>query len=426
MTSPVDTSVKHFFSGTGAAPVLTKQPGSLIALLDAVLVLGYDLKAATAVVVSGGVATVQYSGDHSATPHAVILVSGATGAYAPLNGEQKVLTKGNGSLTFATAVPAGTAAGTISFKMAPAGWAKPFSAENIAVYKSLDPMSYGHYLRVDDTGNPIGPGYARVRGYSTMTDVNTGVGPFPINEQIGEDTSNGGFWPKGANASAGTNPISWSIYADSRVFFYGPQQYQSNFEPSSAAWPKYFLSHLEGFGDMLSYRPGGDPYAVVISGHNQSVGSQSYVDSGVFSGGGSTYPAMAVPRKADGSGFSQLVFSAPYGFLGQAALSGRAVNQYGTFPNVIDGTMIYAPRYIRPFNPTTEDDFAPRCEVPGLLSIPQNRVYEAIGKGAILDGEGRWAGRKLFGHLTGNPPNDGATSQDTVGITLVDITGPWR
>ena len=62
MVSPVDTSVKWARSTMPGAPVLTRAAGSLIGLLDALLVNGWGQQTATSVVVAGGVATATGSG----------------------------------------------------------------------------------------------------------------------------------------------------------------------------------------------------------------------------------------------------------------------------------------------------------------------------------------------------------------------------
>ena len=90
MASPVDTSVKHYRSDMPSAPVLNGVAGSKIAQLEACLCTGYGLKAATSLVVAGGIATLTFAGGASAAwPEAVILVAGASNA--ALNDEQKVL-----------------------------------------------------------------------------------------------------------------------------------------------------------------------------------------------------------------------------------------------------------------------------------------------------------------------------------------------
>jgi hypothetical protein len=210
MTSVVDTSVKFFTSQMSGAPALPGVAGALIALLDACAKDGFDLKTLTSLTVAGGVATAAYTGTHSAMVDAVVLIAGVTGGpsgWAGLNGEQKITGKpGAASVTFATNLPDGIYTGTITMKMAPLGFAKPFSGVNLAAYRSLDPMSTGMYLRVDDTAAQT----ARVFGCESMSDINTYAGQFPTNAQM----AGGGYW--GKSSVANSVPVQWALIGDSR------------------------------------------------------------------------------------------------------------------------------------------------------------------------------------------------------------------
>ena len=77
MASPVDTTVKWARSDMPGAPVLTRAAGSMAALLDAFLVEGWGLQAATSVVIASGVATATFAADHTAAMHSVVEVAGA-------------------------------------------------------------------------------------------------------------------------------------------------------------------------------------------------------------------------------------------------------------------------------------------------------------------------------------------------------------
>jgi len=128
MASPVDTIVKWARSDMPGAPVLTRAAGSMTALLDALLVDGWGLQAATSVVVASGVATATFAADHAAAMHSVVEVAGATGSYTDLNGEQKITVANSNTLKWATALPDGTATGSITVKMAGGGWERPDAA----------------------------------------------------------------------------------------------------------------------------------------------------------------------------------------------------------------------------------------------------------------------------------------------------------
>lgn len=174
MASPVDTSVKHFYSAMAASPALSGTAGALLSTLDACLVTGFGTKAADSAVITGGVCRLSFaSGVSAAKQEAVILVTGATPA--ALNGEQKVTAVANGWVEFKTALPDGAVTGSITFKVAPLGWEKVFSKTNVTVYRPTDPASTRPFIRVDDSN----AAFARVQMYESMTDVDTGSGVTP-------------------------------------------------------------------------------------------------------------------------------------------------------------------------------------------------------------------------------------------------------
>jgi hypothetical protein len=95
-------------------------------------------------VVASNIATATISGGHSAEVGSVVLVSGATPS--GLNSEKKVLSvgAGNTTLTFdAPGISDQTASGTISLKLAGAGWSKEFTGTNLAAYKSNNVAGHG-------------------------------------------------------------------------------------------------------------------------------------------------------------------------------------------------------------------------------------------------------------------------------------------
>lgn len=83
------TTVKRCNAMSGA-PTLNGVAGSLIAVLDACLVVGSGWLADPSVTVSGEIATATFSTGHSFEPDVIALVTGATPA--GLNGEKRVLT----------------------------------------------------------------------------------------------------------------------------------------------------------------------------------------------------------------------------------------------------------------------------------------------------------------------------------------------
>lgn len=165
------TEVKYFDSKMVGTPVMSGTYGTLLAVLDACLVTGFNLKTVDSLVVAGGVATATVSTGHGMALYSVILIAGATPA--ELNGEKRVTWIDTNTLKFdATGIADTTATGTITMKMAPAGWEKPFSGTNKAVFRSPNVECPRHYFRFDDTATMT----CKVRGYETMTDVDTGTG----------------------------------------------------------------------------------------------------------------------------------------------------------------------------------------------------------------------------------------------------------
>lgn len=399
MTSVVDTSVKHFKSAMANAPVLSGAAGTLISLLDACLVDGFDLKTATSLVVSGGEATLSFSGTHSATVDSVILVAGSS--LTALNGEQKVTTVGSDFVRFATAQADGTATGTITFKMAPLGWTKSFTGTNLAAYKSSDVEGTQMFLRIDDT-NALN---ARVVGYEDMTGISTGTGPFPTNAQM----SGGGYWFK--SAAANTNPVTWYLFGDSRTFYIHTAPY------SGAAGAAYTIGGTRGFGDMIALRPSGDAYACAL-GYSASTDYTNSPHYGSLDHG--AYATIATPRSYSGLGSSQLTNSYPY--IGQTSSASGMDQTLGAFPSTVDGSLLLSGRFLR----TDTGNNTPRCNVPGIYTSPQNQVAGSLTGGDKIPGTGPLAGKTLMGVTAASSGGTSAPTSSNSGVTFIDITGPWR
>lgn len=409
MTSVVDTSVKHFRNDMVNAPVLSGTAGALIALLDAVLVNGFDLKTASSLTVAGGVATLAFSGAHSAMVDSVIVVSGA--APAALNGEQKVTAIAGGVVRFATAVADQSAAGTIAFKLAPLGWSKIFGAGNFAAYKSNDVAATGMVLRVDDTGTTS----ARVVGYESMSDINNGIGPFPTPVQ----SAGGAYWMKSSVAN-GTR-VGWTLIGDSRFFALHASIYMGNATPT---YDSYLIGITSAFGDAVSLRPGGDPYCCELTGklavettNNPSNGS---VDSGAV-------PYNWFPRSYTTFGGSTASYSYPYvGTRGGGASgmdSSAAGGSLGAAPNPIDGSLRLSKRF---FTAVGNSNVAPRADVPGLYTIPQFSILDILTHRKPEAGVGPLLGRNLLPLVVSSGSLATLPDASNSGAVLWDITGPWR
>ncbi|MFD2756216.1 hypothetical protein [Comamonas terrae] len=391
MASPVDTSVKHFYSSMAGAPTLAGQAGSMIALLDACLVTGWGLKAVDSAVISNGVCRMNFaSGKSAAEVAAVILVAGATPA--GLNGEQKVTAISSTWVEFKTALPDGPVSGSVTFKMAPAGWAKVFAGTNLAAYQSLDPQSTKMFVRVDDTAAAD----CRLRGYESMTDVSTGVGLFPTDSQI-----NGGGWLN-KSGTAGATPVKWRIVANSRSVYISVVGYTASDSRADAGRTVFI-------GDFQSYRPGGDPYAFAIGCATSSGYSQT---TGVCDGVNNS--DQYAPRGYSGLGSAVGLNSFPES--GSTGTSGTT-GSFGAFPSPIDGGLRITRRLML-------EGSTPRGGIPGLYTISQSGVGAYIAPLTRLLGVGPLDKRNLLAIGCGS--NSSIYPSTNLGISLIDIDGPWE
>ena len=391
-------AVKWFSSDMRGAPTINGTAGSRIAALDACLITGFGAVTSTGVTVSGGIATATLPSGQSFAQHAVVLVSGATPS--ALNGEHRVLTSSSTQITFATTAADGAATGTIEIRYAPVGgWDKVFTGTNKAVYRSADVTGPRHYLRVDDAGTTA----ARVRGYESMTDVDTGTGPFPTDALM----SGGGYW-WGSSVASGA-AVRWKLFADSRVLLPAIAPYSHNSATNIAA-------PLRGFGDPIALRPGGDNWCAFLSAGGSAIAStpQGALDGGVPTAN-STAGLSVVPRAWQG--FGSAVALSPGALTGGTSASG-ADPALGAFPSEIDGELKISPMLLA----EAGTGKPPRARVPGVWHISQTGAYGLLNDGDLLAGTGDLAGRTLMCVATGN----GGASNAANAVYLVDITGPWR
>ena len=383
--------VKWFTSDMRGAPTISGTAGSRIAALDACLITGFGPVTPTGITVSGGIATAAVPSGQSFAQHAVVLVSGATPS--ALNGEARVLTTSSTQITFATTAADGAASGTIEIRYAPVGqWEKVYTGTNKAVYRSADVTSPRHYLRVDDTGTEA----ARVRGYESMTDIDTGTGPFPTDAQM----SGGGYWHKSNTASAAA--VRWKMFGDSQMVLLAVAAGSTS--AASKAAP------LRGFGFPNVLRPAGDNWATLLSASAPNLTTQA----GQLDCGSTIAGTLTCPKVWQGIGGSATLSA--WALTGGGSVSG-ANNLMGAFPSEIDGEM----KLSRVTVFETGINRPPRMMVPGVLHIPQAGVANYINDGDVMAAAGSLAGRQLL--MVATDTNMGAVPK---GIYAVDITGPWR
>jgi len=374
------------------APVLSGTAGALIGVLDAVLVNGFGLQTVSSLVVTGGVAVVTVPTTPSAVVDSVVTVAGATPA--GLNGEKRVTTVTSNSLSFATTEANGTASGTITVKVAAAGWSKLYSDTNIAAYKIIEPMGSGFVLRVDDTGATT----VRVRGYEAMSDINTGSGPFP---SVAQTAGLGLWWSKSNVASSDARP--WRIVADSRGMYFFPK----NANTSSEHQGNYF-------GDILPIKSN-DPYACVLRANisDRSTATSITDDSLAYADSNQTYNGMYAARAANTLGGSVKHHSTPVMTAGFP--NNYAIGDSGwTYPSPVDNGLMLSDLVIYSIE-------GYRGYFPGICASPQ-LVKNAFSTGDYVYGSGNLVGSKFNVVKLG-----GATPVSTTqAVLFVNQSSDWR
>lgn len=388
---PTDTSVKFMHSAMLGAPALTGQAGSLIALIDACLVNGFGLGNVDSIVIAGGVATVTRAAGHPFEVGSVALIAGATVTGGAINGEQKVTAATTTTYQFdATGIANQTATGTITHKVAPLGWAKAFAGTNLAAYKPTDLAATGCLLRVDDTGTTN----ARVVGYESMTDINTGAGSFPTSAQVG----GGGYWPKSNAADATARP--WIFAGDGRVFYL--------MVAFTAVSPNTFAANCV-FGDILPVKSPA-PYDCVLNAFPSTSFSSAGSNNSADYDYGDTNASSAC-----------LYFARAYTGLGQAAPARKA------FPVLFGGTGARSGIAGLPY-PNYAD---------GGLYVAQHFLTEAItgvyrGLSPGFYCSQQIIGASIFENRTSITGVVGLTGRvlravnSASGVFFLDSTGPWR
>lgn len=394
----LSTSVKWIRNDMRGAPVINgNTPGCSIAALDALLVTGWGTTTALSVSVSGGIATATVNAGSSFTEHAVVRVEGATPS--ALNGEARVLTASNTQITFATTAPDGMATGTITLKYAPAGWEKVYVGTNKSVYRSTDVTGARFYLRIDDSNGL----FARVRGYETMSDIDTGTGLFPLDAQI---ATGEGYWHK-AGASNAT-AIPYLLAADAKMLL---QAMCSGVALSGS----YIATAVYGFGDGVALNPAGDTFATMLS----ACGSYVYgeMGRGALSGAELDSSNSGGAFFARGwQGLGGAVHARPVPESGSLGVLSGNDGTMGVGPGRVDGAIRMARMMLK--EQATNDL---RCTVPGCYFIPQVVSGSSFPLPfALVDGAGALAGRKMAAIPVGTGPTVRS------GTSFLDVTGPWR
>lgn len=408
-------TVKVYHSDQTGAPTLNGIVGSLVNLMDAVLVNGFNQVSVSSITRTGSLVTVQTVGPHGYdnpgvkwwNKNGVGNIATIAGADQPdYNGEWPVTYVDEQTFTFdiGTATPASPATGTILTKRAPAGFAKAFADVNRAAYRSNDITSRRHFLAVNDIAdcpNSQGARYASWRGFESMTGIDNWEFPFPtiINAHWGE------YFCKSNGLDSGRR--AWTVISDGKFILF-------LVVPDSGDFSNLTWSRLYGFGDILATAP--DPYATLIACNTSSSSSYSvYLREGLMSNSntnateglrGTGWTCLA--RRYNGQ--ASPVWAA--GLYGHSFITNSlecfGARQYASYPNPFDNNLYLSPIKV------TEGGI-----IRGTLPIYDSLHGNQHGPREIITNVKGLEGRSLM-YL-----RCGAGYGGELGGVYVDITGPW-
>lgn len=236
-------------------------------------------------------------------------------------------------------------------------WTKPYTGTNKAAYK-MPSGTNERYLRVDDTGTTS----ARVVGYETMSDVNTGTGPFPTAVQM----SGGLYWPKSSTGTA----ARWIALSDGALVY---------------LFIKYDNANWQGvvFGDFDSYKASDAFNTLIVGEASAPSGFATNIDD--ISASTSTVATGHYIARS----YTQVGSSITCGKVSDATQSGPTMGSTGmTYPSPLDGALHLAPVWLTQASAT----IGKRGLLPGIW----NPLHlQPLAHGDTFSGTGDLTGRSF-------------------------------
>lgn len=397
MTHPV----KWFAHDMPGAPDLNGVAGSIINVLDACLINGWGLTAVDSISYDNatGIATATVSGGHVFVDYQVIRIAGAD--QTALNGDQRVTGITATTFTFKPATDPGVAdaTGTISAKVAPAGWERPFDngQGTRAVYKPGAGAVTTCVYCIDDTHTVNNWDYSSPQAKVLAAENATGVDA--LGPQFDNLPNNAAYgWIRKTRYAAGdAQPSEWTLIADGRLLYLF-----TRLNPVGSYAQSVYL-----FGEIESYLPGDQWPAICCLGSYSETGDygQSFLTHfGSVSG-------INLSRKADQLG--GVVSASLSGHRSaQTYMGGPSGYQY---PNPVDNGLIYSYPVQVSEHHAGSIPTALRGYIPGLAYPLHDRPLSHRSKTDLtINGNVRK-------HLALLASRSSATGQ-----VLIDIDGPWR
>lgn len=427
MTLPV----KYYSNTMQGAPQLTNDWGCMTALLDAVLITGFNLKTIETLTGDTGVATANIPAGHLYWVGQVLSISGAD--QNEYNGEVRVVAVTTSTFTYAiTGTPVSPATGaSITSKVAPLGWEIALTATNKRAYRSKNVLSNRPYLRVDDScDSAYAATYAKkakVTMAQGMSDIDTFVGsraPFdsayPTRNEVatgsGADVYDG--WYKWYYARAGGNghdqydPVAynrpWTLVGDDRGFYLFNEGMDSGGLGGKCFTDFESYRSADGFNTLLCAQ---DTYQPANT-HASNIDGEGYSSSDWRS---------RFPRTLDGTGkvlmrgYLQIGNNVSPSFTSLNTNNGQTTSGYSTgisWPNGPDYSMILHPTLLHETSHL-------RGRMPGMFWVHNDSP--SFNHLDTISGVAGYPGRTFVLIKVAH----GVSGSNYTGTLAFDITGPW-
>ena len=232
-----------------------------------------------------------------------------------------------------------------------AGWTKEYAATNKAVYRPSHGNRY--YLRVLDDGSDgtNGARVARLRGYESMSGVDTGTGEFPTDAQV-----SGGLYI-GKSSTADSTARTWVLLADGKRFVLFVAYHASNLN----SYAQNFFGDLAGVSAADTYACALVAAKATANAVDTSIGS-SIFGSSLVHGSSITNATGYSPRARAGTGTS----------VGAYINRGGTVSGASTYTVGPDGAGNIWVEPIPVRDASAFDSTAPRGYIPGVLFLLNN------------------------------------------------------
>jgi len=253
----------------------------------------------------------------------------------------------------------------------PLGWTKPYSGANLAAYR----MGGGsqRYIRIDDTI----AAYSRLRGFNTMSDVNTGVNPFPTDAQL----AGGGYSVKADFTSSSTARTWMVIGTNTYFYFYNNLSLRTASSPALTAW---------FFGDINAY--GGVGNTLMIANISNAATGGSYIPtSNTISNTAVSQGHWMASPYAGGSSLAVSKHFANFSF-SSAVSAGASGNNGPTTPDRITVGVTMTPFWLAQASPTR----ILRGTLPGSLAVLNFAPLSGNTKFTFDSSGGSQAGKKYI------------------------------